>query len=387
MYIGAWAEYKLATAVTAPGWRDHKKLKEFYVEWQKQCATLGERQATNAIVWGPLFSSLTDGSSPAREEAGTISHSLDGREQNSGPLRSAPHASTRKLPAIIQPRNAHSVSEIFRNGRNQRKTIWSGSQDTPYVKPSVLKVERRRRLHEEAKVRQNRRDAALPAVRAENNPDKIIYADPSRYETAAEREFKSHSLLPSMSPISQERIRKRAERERRHQSNSSVARSGHTRAIPQPSSLDAREQDNQRRPVGVLPKLFVTEKENSHEQDVDINAGFTVHNGQRQPLRGRGTTDTMSYHVQQKRFNVTIDNTTMKSPTYLAGRSPSPIVARRGVSPLSLSLSNVNTAMLPEEQQKFVSTHRAVSPTMSDIENEVDALLDWTDTLQPDRLR
>ena len=55
MYIGPWQEYKLASQMRRQDWKEHKQLKQFYSDWQRQCKKLGEVQATNELVWGPLW--------------------------------------------------------------------------------------------------------------------------------------------------------------------------------------------------------------------------------------------------------------------------------------------------------------------------------------------
>ena len=163
MYIGPWQEYNLASKMRRQDWKEHKKLKQFYSNWQKKCKTLGEMQATNELVWGPLFASLNDSSNSKLYGKSIIDNvvyrdrSLLSKTSHGDDIRTQPNSqrlrATKSMKSSRDCAHAKSAKEWNINDYNQmkRKSLYA------------------------------------------SEGDKILYANPKRYKSASESTF-----LPSI---------------------------------------------------------------------------------------------------------------------------------------------------------------------------------------------
>ena len=129
MYIGPWQEYKLACQMRRHDWKEHKQLKEFYTDWQKKCKALGEVQATNELVWGPLFASL-HGTSNDDERLDQRKRGVDNDSIMFQTSYSAKHGSRRKLTEEHELRATQSMKSnrnFYHN--NNRNTYHSNNRE------------------------------------------------------------------------------------------------------------------------------------------------------------------------------------------------------------------------------------------------------------------
>ncbi len=347
----------------------------------KAVQDFGEKQATNAMIFGPLFASLAGegngegAGSPLRQTSSATLPAHAQSVQNSSPF-SAPHRSRGQgrgsgtLPSIY-PRKAHSVSEIFRKNKRKYNVSAFGEQKKkkPYVKKSVLKVERRKYLYEKSVQRRGE-------VPDEN--EKVLYANPQRYETASEREFKSATLLPRMSPISQ--------------------RKSPVRASHQQLSVESVHSNSSHNFSSVSPTL---DKENSmlkksnvsiSRRNLDVmipsipNANSIIASAlAKASMSGSAMGNARVAERPKKKSFSNINLPPM-------GQVDDPIGVR-SKSPLSPSILGNRTFPPPEKAVSFTPpkrgtpSSRALSPSSENFEDEVDALLNWTDMLMPEGLR
>ena len=190
MYIGPWHELRLANAFTRPSDQRVKDLEQYYTQWREMCDTVGEEKATNALIWGPLFSGMKNGKYSHNNNDNDLEHSSD--------IISNSHHRPGTGPTENLQRLQLQLEDFETTRRNLRGKMSKPRYKKP-VKKSIRDVEKMKRIYLNtmtagqkisdryprsensfgSSVRRSRSQPSTPA-----SAGRIVVADPRRYKTA-----------------------------------------------------------------------------------------------------------------------------------------------------------------------------------------------------------
>ena len=348
MYIGPWQEYNLASKMRRQDWKEHKKLKQFYSNWQKKCKTLGEMQATNELVWGPLFASLNDSSNSKlygksiidnvvykdRSFLSKTSHGDDNRTQPDSQLLRA----TKSMKSSRNCANAKSAKEWNINDYNQMK---------------------RKSLHA-------------------SEGDKILYANPKRYKLASDS-----TLLPSIYKPKDDfrdiesaekktynyRIQK--ENDRRYNPLNVPVERQHRYHLEQSPIRAAKERNYSKKNEKMIKNRKKRRQKTEKAKLLEKRNPYLQKSSQEEPM-------STTYFLPP--VNIQVKNAKSAKGIFTIDRNTSYMPNTNDV----FLEPHVDDGRQPRVTQPLAHRQRIGSPASDIFEDEVDALLDWTDLLAPE---
>ena len=370
MYIGPWQEYKLASQMRRHDWKEHKQLKEFYTDWQKKCKALGEVQATNELVWGPLFASL-HGTSNDDERLNQRKRGVDNDSIMFQTSYSAKHGSRRKLNEEHELRATQPMKSnrnFYHN--NNRNTYHSNNSNREAKKWDIQKYNQMKRKKSTA-----------------GEGDKIIYANPKRYKPASQ----TTSLLPSLF----------------HNSNSVHS------SLPNINNNTFYNNNNNNNNNNNSHHQYYQKENDSRYSPPNVSMKYQQQMSyklKRSPIRTKKKKRSKKQTEKAKRLE--------KRNPYIQQNSPpskrnEPTTATHFLPPVDINVkytdhadvdtnryftNNNDKLMRRNNRNKYIdnknlsnisrqsssSQKRVGSPASDIFEDEVDALLDWTDLLVPE---
>ena len=333
-------------------WKEHKKLKQFYSNWQKKCKTLGEMQATNELVWGPLFASLNDSSNSKlygksiidnvvykdRSFLSKTSHGDDNRTQPDSQLLRA----TKSMKSSRDCAHAKSAKEWNINDYNQmkRKSLYA------------------------------------------SEGDKILYANPKRYKSASESTFLPSIYKPTDDARDIESAEKKTynyriqkENDRRYNPINAPADRYHRHYLEQSPIRAAKERNSSQKNKKLVKNNRKKRRQKTEKaKRLEKRNPYLQKNSQEEPI---STTyflppvDIQVKNAKSAKGIFTIDSNTPYMPN------------RKDTFP-EPNVDNGRQSRVNVETQPLAHSQRIGSPASDIFEDEVDALLDWTDLLAPE---
>ena len=334
-------------------WKEHKKLKQFYSNWQKKCKTLGEMQATNELVWGPLFASLNDSSSSELYGKSIIDNVV---YRDRSVLSKTSHGDINRTQTNSQPLRATKSMKSNRPGASSKAAKEWNINDYNQMK--------RKSLHA-------------------SEGDKILYANPKRYKSASESTFLPSIYKPkhyAQDVVSAEqnawshnhRIQKEndkpynpmnapLERHHRHHLEQSPIRATKEWNHSKKEKKSVRNRKKRRHKT---EKAKLLEKRNPYLQK----------SLQEEPI-------STTFFLPP--VDIQLKNTKSAKEVFASDRNESYILNSED----KLSEPQIGSGFQPRANvdNRPLAHHQRIGSPASDIfEDEVDALLDWTDLLAPE---
>ncbi len=378
MYIGPWQEYKLASQMRRQDWKEHKKLKQFYSDWQRQCKKIGEVQATNELVWGPLFASLHG----TTNNSTNISKRNDYHSGNNSAFQtshSAKHGCRRKLIKGSELRVTQSMNSnrnYYKNGINSKNEyIYSDSNNCEakqWDSQQYNKIKRKTSMADEG--------------------DKIIYANPKRYKPASQssslpflfpknrHKYNNNTLSSSLSSPKFSNTRDNIKNNVRQY----IEKENNSGYSPQNVPIERRRQQQQydlkRSPIRAKKKKKGREKKTEKERRLEKKNPYIQ--GTLLPENNEQSTTASSHFLPPVDINIKYnDNANLNTNRYFTNNN-NKLLMKNNNKEIGY---NFNNKLTNASRQPLSPSQQRISSPSSDIfEEEVDALLDWTDLLVPE---